>query len=213
MGTILTLEKKKLRRIGVFRRDSRAYILSQLPISVGLQACREKGVDCLVAPFEADAQLTYMLNQGFARFVITEDSDLIAFGCKRVSAVCGEKVLLDRARLKGKLRLKCIGYAVSCALLSGSSDPLWYNPWYVCLFISRRRSNSEDFHLHFRKLLQRCSVAQQERTAFSLLGNCRLIQDRPLEVQWTVKSHPLHTDLSTPRSHLHCAMVKHIWLR
>ena len=46
-----------------------------------LQACRAKGVDCVVAPYEADAQLAYLSQAGFAQLVITEDSDLVLFGC------------------------------------------------------------------------------------------------------------------------------------
>lgn len=49
------------------------------------QAARAKGVDCVVAPYEADAQLAYLTKSGLAQAVITEDSDLLAFGCKKVS--------------------------------------------------------------------------------------------------------------------------------
>ncbi|GBG33330.1 Flap endonuclease 1 [Hondaea fermentalgiana] len=42
------------------------------------------GVDFVVAPYEADAQLAYLQRQGKADFVISEDSDCIAFGCDRV---------------------------------------------------------------------------------------------------------------------------------
>lgn len=48
------------------------------------QAVRSLGVDCIVAPYEADAQLAYLEKNGFVQAVITEDSDLIAFGCKKV---------------------------------------------------------------------------------------------------------------------------------
>ena len=49
-----------------------------------IQACREKGVDCIVAPYEADAQLAYLNKTGIAQIIITEDSDLVLFGCDRV---------------------------------------------------------------------------------------------------------------------------------
>ena len=38
----------------------------------------------MVAPYEADAELAYLVKEGIAHFVITEDSDLLAFGCPRV---------------------------------------------------------------------------------------------------------------------------------
>lgn len=42
-------------------------------------------VDVIVSPYEADAQLAFLTNNGLADAVITEDSDLIAFGCAKVS--------------------------------------------------------------------------------------------------------------------------------
>lgn len=50
-----------------------------------MKQCRAQGVDCIVAPFEADAQLAYLNLAGFAHIVITEDSDLMLFGCNLVS--------------------------------------------------------------------------------------------------------------------------------
>ena len=38
------------------------------------------------APYEADAQMAYMVREGLADFAITEDSDLIAFGCPKILA-------------------------------------------------------------------------------------------------------------------------------
>ena len=49
------------------------------------QACRSVGVECIVAPYEADAQLAYLSREGIVDLVITEDSDLLVFGSKRVS--------------------------------------------------------------------------------------------------------------------------------
>lgn len=47
-----------------------------------IHACREKNIDVIVAPYEADAQLAYLNLSGLAQLVITEDSDLLVFGCK-----------------------------------------------------------------------------------------------------------------------------------
>lgn len=49
-----------------------------------IKAARARGVDCVVAPYEADAQLAHLSKSGLAQAVITEDSDLLAFGCKKV---------------------------------------------------------------------------------------------------------------------------------
>lgn len=37
-----------------------------------------------MAPFEADAQMAYLNIAGYADYVITEDSDLLVFGSKKV---------------------------------------------------------------------------------------------------------------------------------
>ena len=42
----------------------------------------------MVAPFEADAQLAYLNKEGYADVVITEDSDLLVFGCTQVIFYC-----------------------------------------------------------------------------------------------------------------------------
>lgn len=49
-----------------------------------IKQCREINVDCIVAPYEADSQLAFLNLSGIAHLVITEDSDLLLFGCKRV---------------------------------------------------------------------------------------------------------------------------------
>ena len=59
-------------------------MVQSLGVCCDVKACREKGVDCIVAPYEADAQLAYLNKCGIAQLVITEDSDLVLFGCDRV---------------------------------------------------------------------------------------------------------------------------------
>ena len=48
-----------------------------------VQVAKQMGIEFYVAPFEADAQLAYMWKSGRADVVITEDSDLLAFGVKK----------------------------------------------------------------------------------------------------------------------------------
>lgn len=50
-----------------------------------IKALQNLGVDILVAPYEADAQLAYLNKIDVAQIIITEDSDLILFGCEKVS--------------------------------------------------------------------------------------------------------------------------------
>jgi exonuclease-1 len=44
----------------------------------------QHGVKSIVAPYEADAQLAYLSKNNFVDAVVTEDSDLLAFGCRKV---------------------------------------------------------------------------------------------------------------------------------
>lgn len=48
------------------------------------QALRAEGVEYVVAPYEADAQLCFLEREGYVDGIITEDSDLLVFGCKQV---------------------------------------------------------------------------------------------------------------------------------
>lgn len=49
-----------------------------------IELLRKEGVEFVVAPYEADAQLTYMCLNGLVDAVISEDSDLIPYGCPRM---------------------------------------------------------------------------------------------------------------------------------
>lgn len=51
---------------------------------IGPQALQAEGIECIVAPYEADAQLAFLSHTDYVHCVISEDSDLLPFGCKRV---------------------------------------------------------------------------------------------------------------------------------
>ncbi|KAM5300946.1 exonuclease 1 isoform 2-T2 [Glossophaga mutica] len=115
-----------------------------------IKAARAQGVDCLVAPYEADAQLAYLSKAGIVQAVITEDSDLLAFGCKKVILKMdqvGNGLEVDQARLgmcrqlggvftEEKFRYMCIlsgcdylaslrgiGLAKACRVLRLANNP------------------------------------------------------------------------------------------
>uniref|UniRef100_A0A182PP82 Exonuclease 1 n=1 Tax=Anopheles epiroticus TaxID=199890 RepID=A0A182PP82_9DIPT len=67
-----------------------------------IRECRKRGVDCIVAPYEADAQLAYLNRTDIAQYVITEDSDLVLFGCNRILFkldLTGNGRLVDASKL------------------------------------------------------------------------------------------------------------------
>lgn len=56
-----------------------------LDMQTNTQALRAENVDYVVAPYEADAQLCFLEREGYVDGIITEDSDLLVFGCQQVS--------------------------------------------------------------------------------------------------------------------------------
>jgi hypothetical protein len=49
-----------------------------------IQLCRAMDVSYVVAPYEADSQMAHLWRTKKVSAIITEDSDLIAFGCDKV---------------------------------------------------------------------------------------------------------------------------------
>lgn len=50
-----------------------------------LQICVIEKVNYIVSPYEADAQMAFLVSKGYGDFVLTEYSDRLAYGCKKVS--------------------------------------------------------------------------------------------------------------------------------
>ncbi|XP_060864479.1 exonuclease 1 [Metopolophium dirhodum] len=74
-----------------------------------IKRCREINVDCIVAPYEADSQLAYLNLSGIAHIVITEDSDLLLFGCKRVLFKLdqnGAGILIEQEKIHLSMNIK-----------------------------------------------------------------------------------------------------------
>ncbi|EAN31499.2 XPG I-region family protein [Theileria parva strain Muguga] len=46
--------------------------------------CKKVNVSVVVSPYEADAQISYLCRTGIADFAISEDSDLIVYGCPKI---------------------------------------------------------------------------------------------------------------------------------
>jgi exonuclease-1 len=83
------IEKRKLSSFGQVDSKLRSMIVQSVSISPEMitrtmSVLRRLNVDFVVAPYEADAQLAFMYRQGLITGVVSEDSDLIAFGCHRL---------------------------------------------------------------------------------------------------------------------------------
>ena len=58
-------------------------VTSDMVLAV-IRECRKLNVEYVVAPYEADAQLTWMMKTGYIDTVISEDSDLLVYGVEKV---------------------------------------------------------------------------------------------------------------------------------
>ena len=89
----------------------RAVVIRPVHNKVLLEAVKAHGgVDFVVAPYEADAQLAFLALSGRVHAVISEDSDLLAYGCPRVLYKMGkdgfgEEICLERLPLCKPLSL------------------------------------------------------------------------------------------------------------
>lgn len=88
-------------------REARKYMFSCVDIKFDIVQqvityCKRMNIDYIVAPYEADAQLAFLANSGQCDFVITEDTDLILYGCKKIIYkldTSGNCRLYERSRL------------------------------------------------------------------------------------------------------------------
>ena len=62
---------------------ARSLILRTKMIDLLIDVLHELKLEVIIAPYEADAQIAHLVKSGYADFAISEDSDLIAYGCPR----------------------------------------------------------------------------------------------------------------------------------
>ncbi|TFK46822.1 PIN domain-like protein [Heliocybe sulcata] len=71
------------------RKEAREHFIKSIDVGTEMafqliKALKAEGIPYIVAPYEADAQLAYLERLGVVDGIITEDSDLLVFGCKKV---------------------------------------------------------------------------------------------------------------------------------
>lgn len=67
----------------------RSLVLRSRMIDLFIDILQCLDIEFLIAPYEADAQMAYMVKVGLADFAISEDSDLIVYGCPIVALKLG----------------------------------------------------------------------------------------------------------------------------
>lgn len=64
--------------------NKRALTVTQKMINTLVSILKKLGIKCITAPYEADAQIAFLCKNRICDYAISEDSDLIAFGCTRI---------------------------------------------------------------------------------------------------------------------------------
>jgi exonuclease-1 len=89
----------------------KAVDITEAMANLFIEKLKQMKVDYVVAPYEADAQLAYLQRSGNVTAVITEDSDLIPFGCGRIFYKMdrygnGEEINLEHLEMNKEIELK-----------------------------------------------------------------------------------------------------------
>ena len=128
-------EESKTKGLELYRlnKPSQAHLELQKAVDVtpemAVQLIRElkkAGIQYVVAPYEADAQLVYLERQGIIQGVLSEDSDLLVFGAKRLLTKLdqyGDCIEINRADFTACREINLVGWSDAefrrMAILSG----------------------------------------------------------------------------------------------
>ncbi|KAK0517261.1 hypothetical protein JMJ35_000416 [Cladonia borealis] len=128
-------EESKRKGLELYRlnKPSQAHLELQKAVDVTPEMARQLidelkkiGVEYVVAPYEADAQLVYLERQGIIQGMLSEDSDLLVFGAKCLLTKLdqyGECVEINRADFAACREISLVGWSDAefrrMAILSG----------------------------------------------------------------------------------------------
>ena len=128
-------EESKRKGLELYRlnKPSQAHLELQRAVDVTPEMARQLidelkkiGVQYVVAPYEADAQLVYLERKGIVQGMLSEDSDLLVFGAKRLLTKLdqyGDCVEINRADFTACREISLVGWSDAefrrMAVLSG----------------------------------------------------------------------------------------------
>ncbi|UPQ99224.1 XPG/Rad2 endonuclease [Chloropicon primus] len=69
-----------------------------------IEALKRKGIEFIVAPYEADSQMAFLAQNGKVDLVMTEDSDLLAYGCPEVLFKLGRDGYVEQVSMGEVMR-------------------------------------------------------------------------------------------------------------
>ena len=128
-------EESKKKGLELYRLNklSQAHLELQKAVDVSpvmalqlIDELKQLGVQYVVAPYEADAQLAYLERQGIIQGILSEDSDLLVFGAKRLLTKLdqyGDCIEINRADFTACREISLVGWSDAefrrMAILSG----------------------------------------------------------------------------------------------
>ena len=128
-------EESKKKGLELYRlnKPSQAHLELQKAVDVSpgmalqlIDGLKKLGVQYVVAPYEADAQLAYLERQGIIQGILSEDSDLLVFGAKRLLTKLdqyGDCIEINRADFTACRDISLVGWSDAefrrMAILSG----------------------------------------------------------------------------------------------
>ena len=128
-------QESKKRGLGYYQmnKPSQAHLELQKAVDVTpvmarelIEELKKAGVQYVVAPYEADAQLVYLEKKGLTQGTLSEDSDLLVFGAKRLLTKLdqyGDCVEINQADFTACREISLIGWTDAefrrMAILSG----------------------------------------------------------------------------------------------
>lgn len=128
-------DESKRRGLELYRlnKPSQAHLELQKAVDVTpemavqlIEELKKAGVQYVVAPYEADAQLVYLERQGIIQGMLSEDSDLLVFGAKRLLTKLdqyGDCIEINRADFTACREISLVGWSDAefrrMAILSG----------------------------------------------------------------------------------------------
>lgn len=122
----------------VMEELSKAFdITTELAAAVMTVLKEDRHVECLVAPYEADSQMSYLCHRGYVSACLSEDSDLIAYFCPQIIA---------KTRGNGNMGGGGGGGNGSCEVI----HPAIACPAFFEAFVQKKISNSSSGGKHAR---------------------------------------------------------------
>lgn len=127
-----------------FRRSITVDFNMMLKLIVKL---KEHDIQYLIAPYEADAQLAWLSRHDLIDLVISEDSDCLPYGCKRVSS-CAKPTggkQIDGYQVVFKLELDGNGQEIKRKNLGANTGFNFVN--WTGYMVRRDETNKQKIHL------------------------------------------------------------------